>query len=446
MDPKVAAEIMRLGSAHGIDQERVAKWIEENRTVESVSAEILAEIAKRGSSKPLTQPAAEQVTLTEREQKEYRVTRGILTLANNQENQRQENCFELEVSQEIEKKLDASVKRHGGFFVPWNLGIDPALVRAAYDRLETLGLVSRAGIATALATGTTNQGKELVFTEPGAFIDYLYNRMLLKAFGAQTISGLQGNVTFPKQTGKASGSWVAENPRVDVAESNLTLGQITMSPKTYQSTTAYSRQLLAQAVVDVDMLCRADLAKDSALAFDQAGFIGTGADGQPTGILNTPGVQSYTLADDTGNGAKPKWDDVVTMESMVEDVNADELGAFSWATTPGIKSVLKLTPRLNNTIGLPIWADDNTIDGYRAGVTNQLPKNLTKGAGTNLSPLIYGCFAQLIAGIWGSGFELVVDPYRLKKQGMIELTTFVMGDIGIRQAPAFVVAKYCAKQ
>lgn len=76
------------------------------------------------------------------------------------------------------------------------------------------------------------------------------------------------------------------------------------------------------------------------------------------------------------------------MESYIENVNADELGAFAWAKTPGIKAVLKLTPRLGNTVGLPVWADDNTVDGYRAGVTNHLPKNLTKGNGTNLAPLI----------------------------------------------------------
>ena len=238
------------------------------------------------------------VTLTEREQNEYRLTRGIMALVANEENPKcNENCFELEVSQEIEKKADATVKRHGGMFVPWNVGIDPALVRAAYDRLERAGLI-RAGIRTALATGTANQGKEVVFADPGAFIDYLYNRMLLKTSGAQTISGLQGNVAFPKQTGRATGSWVVENPGADVADSNPSLGQIILSPKTRQATTAYSRQLLAQAVVEVDMLVRADLAKDSALAIDAAGFVGDGVDGSPTGIMNTNGVQAFTLKND----------------------------------------------------------------------------------------------------------------------------------------------------
>ena len=33
--------------------------------------------------------------------------------------------------------------------------------------------------------------------------------------------------------------------------------------------------------------------------------------------------------------------------------------------------------------------------------------------------------------------DLVVDPYRLKKQGMIEVTSFQMVDVGVRQPAQF---------
>jgi len=440
MEPKQQAEIVRLGSVHNIEPEIVAGMIERGLSLEQASTEILAEVGKRASAgKPTTQAPAE-VEFTEKEQREYRVARGVMTVALNEETGKRENCFELEVSETIEKSLPASVKRHGGLFVPYKVGIDGGLARKA-ERAIGRELQTRAGMDTKTAT----TGKELVFIEPGSFIQYLYNRMLLKQFGAETLSGLQANIAFPKMTGKSAGSWVSENPGVDVAETNPTLGLINMSPKTRQATSSYSRQLLAQGVVDVDMMIRNDLAKDTALAIDAAGFVGDGTGGSPTGIMHTTGVQAYVLEGDTGAGALPVWDDIIFMEEMVEDVNADELGAFAWATTPGIKARLKLTARLGNTIGIPIWTDDGTIDGIQAGATNQLPKNLTKGAGTNLQPLIYGCFSTLVVGMWGNGFELVVDPYRLKKQGMIELTTFVMCDVGIKQAPAFVVASYCKR-
>jgi HK97 family phage major capsid protein len=445
MEAKQFAELVRLGKVHGIDSERVAKWVEEERTVDSVSKEILAEIAGRAQA-TLTQPAAEhRVELTEKEQQRYSLCRAILAAADRREGAKAD-CFELEISDEIERKLDDTTRRHGGVFVPWSITVDPNKAARAAERLRADGkTVTRAGIATMLDTATTNQGKELVFTEPGPFIEYLYNRMVVKDLGAVTMSGLQGNIAFPKQTGKASGSWVTENPGTDVADSNLTLGQVLMSPKTYQSSSAYTRQLLAQSVVDIDNLVRADLAKDVALALDRAALMGDGADGAPKGIAAITGVQAYTMIADTGTGGKPAYADILAMEQKVEDVNADTLGGFGWVTVPSIKALLRQTPILANTIALPVWQSGDTIDGYPARITNQLPKDLEKSTGDNLTVMILGIWDQLLLGLWGSGFELVVDPYRLKKQAIIELTTFIMTDVAIRQAPAFVFAGAVAK-
>jgi HK97 family phage major capsid protein len=224
-----------------------------------------------------------------------------------------------------------------------------------------------------------------------------------------------------------------------------------MSPKTYQSSTAYSRQLLAQAVIDVDNLVRNDLATDVALAIDSAGISGAGSPA-PTGILSTSGVQSFTLKNDAGNGSVVVWDDIVGMEALIEAVNADQVGDPAWLTTPGVKALLKRTPQLVSTppgssttvnvTGNPIWEKGDDIDGRMARQSNQVPSTLTKGTSAgDVHALIYGVFSTLVNGMWGSGFELIVDPYRLKKQGLIELTTFVLTDWANRYPVAFAVAK-----
>jgi len=440
-----AAEIFRLGKVHGIEHDVVVKMVADNKTVEQASREILEEVAKRGGKGAVTQPPAERegrdtFTLTEKEQRTYNLARGIMAaVANVEQNQvggpgaKRENTFELEISSEIEKRYKGP--QHGGLFVPWSL-------RHAWNQElekrfgDVLSMKTRAGLSSNVST----QGEELKFTEPGEFIQYLYNRMRVKQLGARTISGLRDNVSYPKQTGSVTGYWVGENPGTDVADSNLTLGSIQSSPHTYQSSTSYSRQLLAQAVIDVDSLVREDLGRNLALAIDSAAISGLGSSNQPTGIVNTTGVQSYVMAADSANGGAPSWNDIVIMEEQLEDVNADQLGDAGWLTTPAMKSTLKRLARLGNTIGLPIWADDNTVDGLTAVSTNQVAKNGTKGSGTNLSTLILGIFNTMIIGMWGSGFELVVDPYRLKKQGMIELTTFMLADITLKYPQAFVVA------
>jgi HK97 family phage major capsid protein len=373
--------------------------------------------------------------LTENEQQQYSLARAISVALGNIERSaggtagKRENSFETEISEEIEKGWTR--QSHGGVFIPWS-------IRHVFS--GNGGAQKRAGLDS--STGTA--GQELKFTQPGTFIQFLYNTMRVKELGARTIAGLRDNVSYPKQTGKATGAWVGENPGTDVADSALTLGSVASSPKTYQSSSSYSRQLLAQAVVDVDTLVREDLGRDMALALDSAAIVGGGSD-QPVGIGATSGVQSHTVEADSGNGGALAWDDIVLMSALLEDANADQLGDGGWLTTPGVKSSLKRTARLGNTIGLPIWADDSTVDGYKARSSNQVASTNTKGSsGATLHTLIRGIFETMVIGMWGDGFELVIDPYRLKKQGMIELTTFMLTDVTIKYPTAFVVAKYVA--
>lgn len=373
--------------------------------------------------------------LTENEQQQYSLARAISVALGNIERSaggtagKRENSFETEISEEIEKGWTR--QSHGGVFIPWSI----RHVFSGSDRAQ-----KRAGLDSSTATA----GQELKFTQPGTFIQFLYNQMRVKELGARTIAGLRDNVSYPKQTGKATGSWVGENPGTDVADSALTLGSVASSPKTYQSSSSYSRQLLAQAVVDVDTLVREDLGRDMALALDSAAIVGGGSD-QPVGIGATSGVQSYVLEADSGNGGALAWDDIVRMSALLEDANADQLGDGGWLTTPGVKSSLKRTARLGNTIGLPIWADDSTVDGFKARSSNQVASTNTKGSsGATLHTLIRGIFETMVIGMWGDGFELVIDPYRLKKQGMIELTTFTLTDVTIKYPTAFVIAEYVA--
>jgi HK97 family phage major capsid protein len=371
--------------------------------------------------------------LSERELKEYSLTRAIIVSCENQEGTERraerENCLELEISQTIEKTVTG--KRYGGVFVPWNI------TAGEFARKDQRSIQKRAGLSSNVSTA----GQELKFTEPGDFLQFLYNQMRVKELGAKTITGLRENVAFPKQTGKATGAWVAENPGSDIADSNLTLGQVLSSPKTYQSSSSYSRQLLAQAVIDVDTLVRQDLARDMALAVDFAAIQGPTGGSSPVGIMNTTGVQAFVVAADSGNGGAVAYADVIKMIEDLEDVNADQLGDPAWLTTPGIKSDLKLTARLANTIALPAWADDDTLAGYMARSSNQVPKTGVRGSTSNNHALILGVFSTLVIGMWGSGFELVVDPFSLKKQGMIELTTFMLGDVALKYPQAFVVAE-----
>jgi len=123
---------------------------------------------------------------------------------------------------------------------------------------------------------------------------------------------------------------------------------------------------------------------------------------------------------------------------MVADENAD-YGSLAWMTTPLMAAKMKATAVVD---GYPVFVWDGKVTdgemaGYRAGATNQVSKTL--GAGSEHG-MIFGNWNELVVGMWGNELELVVDVLSEKKKGIIEITSFAMGDIAIRHPEAFVKA------
>jgi HK97 family phage major capsid protein len=422
----LATEIMELARVIDAPGETLAQ---ETARDAIASGNTLAEFRQRVFDKRREREAAAKtpvvqqgnvIELTEREKNQFSVRNAILADVNMRMGLGNQNCFELEISAEIEKRLGAihsGYQRHGGVLIPTGQALRGG--REFLERRTAMQL--RAG----LAAKTTNAGKELVFTEYGSFIEMLRNRAMVIALGATVLPGLQGNVGFPRQIGAGTLTWGVENPGTDVAESNLTLDQVVLSPKTAQSTTSYSRQLLAQSAIDVDGLVMDDLAAINALGIDKAAIDGVAP--APTGIYTASGVNSVAF---TGTVT---FANVVQMETEVAADNAD-VGTMAYLATPAARGKAKVTPELIGTgFSQPIWRD-GTVNGYRAEVTNQLPKNL--GVGTNEHGLIFGVWSQLMIGEWGV-LEIITDPYAKKKQGMIELTSFLLADVQLRHGESF---------
>jgi len=290
---------------------------------------------------------------------------------------------------------------------------------------------TRAGLDSA----TSTKGSELKFTVPGDFLALIRNRMKVMEAGATLMAGLQGPVAFPNQNAAGTATWVAENPGADVADSNMTLQQIALNPKSIQSSTSYSRQLLAQSVVDIDGLVRNDLATIIAIALDQAAINGPGTNA-PTGITITAGIGS--VAGGT-NGLTPTYANLVDLETQVTAASAD-LWPAAYLVHPTTRGSFKKAVPLSSTVNVPVWTGsgpNGELNGYPAFSSSQVPNNLTKGTASGIClAIIFGAFSQVVIGDWGM-MELIVDPYRLKKQGMIELTAFAMYGIAVKYPKAF---------
>jgi HK97 family phage major capsid protein/HK97 family phage prohead protease len=395
-----AAEISKIAATIPGGAEMGLRAIQEGKTVEEFQTEALRSLA----SKPV--PTSD-IGLSQAEAKRYSVMRAINAMANPGDRAAQEAAgFERACSEAVGKVMGKTAR---GFFMPSDV-----------QKRD-------------LTAGTNNAGGFTVATDmrAGDFITTLRNAMVIDQLGARMLTGLQGNVAIPKQSGAGTAYWVAENTAP--TESQQILAQVTMTPKTVGAYTDISRRLLIQSSIDVESMVQSDLATVLGLAIQQAAISGTGASNQPSGIttLVTSSVIGGT------NGLAPTWQNMIDLETGVAAANAD-VGSMAYLTNAKVRGKLKSTQKFSGTNGMPVWdMGDMPINGYRSGITNAVPSNLTKGTSSGVcSAIIFGNFADLVIGMWGS-LDLLVDPYTGSNAGTIRVVTLQDCDIALRNVESF---------
>jgi HK97 family phage major capsid protein len=373
--------------------------IQRGLTTEQFQQEVITHM----SSKAL--PTAD-IGLTQKEVKQWSLMRAINAMANPGDRAAQEAAaFERSCSEAV-GKLQGKTAR--GFFMPTDV-----------QKRD-------------LTAGTNNAGGYSVATDmrAGDFIGALRNAMVIDKLGVRMLTGLQGNVAIPKQSGAATAYWVAENTAP--TESQQVLAQITMSPKTVGAYTDVSRRLLIQSSLDVESMVTNDLATVLGLAIQQAAINGPGTNA-PTGLLT---AITATVLGGT-NGLAPTWQHMIDLETGVSQANAD-VGSMAYLTNAKVRGKLKSTQKFASTNGAPVWdLGDTPINGYRAAVTNAVPSNLVKGSsGATCSAILFGNFADLMIGMWGS-LDLLVDPYSGGAAGTVRVVTLQDVDVAIRNVESF---------
>jgi HK97 family phage major capsid protein/HK97 family phage prohead protease len=451
---KEPTEIARLARTHGMS-DKVADWLAEGKTLNEVRGIILDAKANTGAAETLRSSTTTGLDLPAKEAREYSYSRAILAAAELREGRKTENCLELEVSTALERTIPGTYARKGGLLIPTSLrnsGIQEFAGGGASQGKALRAMLTQLSRSGTLDSATVNALKEVVFTEYGGeLIEILRNMAMVISMGARMLTGLGGPVAFPRQLTDSIAQWIAENPGSggQVTNSNPTTDLVTLAPHTLMASSAYSRQLLVQASIDVEAFVRSSISAAHALALDLAAIHGTGLNNQPLGIYNQVGVGTvdYTAGVFGVTGNKIAYAGLIQQEVLVANANA-LLGTLGYMTTPSIggdaKNSLKF-PGAAVAQGAPLWDGplaDGEMNGYRARCTNQISKTMgASGApsgGTNHG-LIYGNWADVLIGSFGGAMEMIVDPYSLKKQGLIEVTSFQMADVAIRHPGSFAV-------
>jgi len=401
---KQISDILAIGAEYGC-RDLAQQAVQEQKTVEEFKGMLLKEMR----NKPIN---SADIGMDNKEVKHYSFIRALNALANPGDRKIQEAAkFERDASDAFAEKQGRSPQ---GFYVPHEV-----------QRRD-------------LVVGTPTAGGDLVATNllSESFIDILRNRMMVQRLGAQMLTGLTGNVAIPRATGGATAYWVAESGAP--TESQQAFDQVAMSPKTLGAYTDISRKLLLQSSIDVEGFVRRDIATVVALAIDAAAINGTGASNQPRGILNTSGIGAVVGGT---NGLAPTWAHIIELWSDIANANAD-FGNMGMLTNSKVIGKLMTTLKASGVSGyicesFPDSQGITNVGGMRAGVSNQVPSNLTKGTSNGVaSAIINGNWADLIIGQWGS-LDLMVDPYSNSTSGTVRVVALQDVDIAVRHPESF---------
>lgn len=391
--------IENLCKANNIDSNIRDHWIGTGLSIEAITEDLLQILEQRGKSNPQSDA---KLGLTESETKRFSLLNAVRAVADKNWNQA---GFELECSRAIAKRLNV-VQDPNKFYVPFEVQQRQVPGRARRD----------------LTVATAADGGYLVETQNLSFIEILRNRSVAYRMGARRLAGLTGSVTVPRQTGAATAVWLASESST-ITESQQTFAQMALSPKTVGAYTEISRQLLLQSSPDAEGLVTSDLGAVAGLAVDVGVLRGSGASGQPTGIVNTAGIGSVS-------GTTLGYAGILEFQTDVAGANVMP-AAGGYVTTPTVAALMMQRQRFSST-DTPLWNGnifDGTMAGYAAMSSNQMSS----------ATMLFGDWSQVVVAEWGV-LEIEVNPYANFQAGIIGVRAMVSIDVGLRYAAAFSYA------
>jgi HK97 family phage major capsid protein len=381
-------EILELGSRHN-QSELARKAIREGVSIEDFRGQLL-------NSLPVDQPLdTKEIGLTEKETRQFSILKAVRAMANPADIRAQEAAkFEFECS---------------------------AAAKDTYGR-NTSGLTLPAEVmhnwnARDINTSDDAGGVGERFL-PGSFIEALRNASGVIAAGATLLRDLEDNVKIPKATGTSTAAWISAEGGA-AAESEMTLGSVTMSPKTASMYTEVTNQMMQQSTLDMENIIRNDLAAGIANLIDTGALAGSGSSGQPTGIDNQTGVNTQSFA----TAATPTFAEIVAMEGSVLGDNV-VLSNPGYLTTSAVAANMKSTSK--DTGSGTFILDNGQANGHPVYVSNAVASGVA----------YFGNWADLLIGFFG-GIDILVDPYSNSANSVTRLRATQFVDIAVRHAQSF---------
>ncbi|MCE7902879.1 MAG: phage major capsid protein [Gammaproteobacteria bacterium PRO9] len=280
----------------------------------------------------------------------------------------------------------------------------------------------RALLSRDLTAGIANAGGFLVDNRVQPYAPTLLPKSVVLRAGARLVPVSGGNLSTPVGAGSASTTWLqAEN--TTIPESTPVLSTVAATPKTLAVFVEVSRQLLLQS--NAGDIVRREITNAAAAELDRAVIAGSGAAGEPLGIIGTPGIGSVT-------GTTLSHAGLMELQQGILDANAGENpSSCAYVTTPTVAKLLNSRQRFTGS-DTPLWQGalgEGLVGGARAFSTRNAPA----------ASVLYGDFSEVTILQWDTA-ELMADPYTQMQQAIIGIRLMLSVDVVVRHAAAFSLA------
>lgn len=290
------------------------------------------------------------------------------------------------------------------------------------------------------------------FVPPPAFgelIDLLRNVDALMRAGANVQALPPQGIAFPRLTSPTTGYWLGE--KQDATASIPGTGILKLLPHKAVCLVTLPNELLRYGTVSGEAIVRTDITKTLSLTLDLALIDGQGGGIKPLGLLNTVGVGVVTPATVATDGNTLAPGDIYKFLSTVFGNNSEFTGfilrpdlflqfmmsrssVYNGSTTAALGDFLFSQMR---DLGMGV---SSQIAGYPATLSNNVPKNRVKGAGTTLTCMLGGNWPDFLIGLLGTiEFATTAEGIQLLQGDMTAIRGIITADGGARHPGAFAV-------
>jgi HK97 family phage major capsid protein len=285
----------------------------------------------------------------------------------------------------------------------------------------------------ALNVGT--EGADVVATDLMDLIPILNPNPVVAQLGITVMSGLRGDVQWPRHSGDVGFSWETESSNVD--ESVPTYDNIKIQPKRTGMYVDVTSQMMLQSSFVLEQHLRNIITRRYELTVDDAVLIGGGVN-EPTGILNYSGVNVLSLGTSGGDMT------YAALISMIRDVKAakSRVGNAGFVTSANGEFALANTPKQTSGVeGNFVYDFSGRLVGRPLFTTEVIPSNFTEGAQSDLTAIIYSDYWQsAVLGNWG-GLDILFDPYTQALAGTKRFVVNAFMDVELQHAAEFSICK-----